>query len=203
MNILENELIIMKNRCKALGKFLRILFWLYIILSLMVLVYWGGRAIFTPESSFNVEQFGSDAKIGFTFGDKGLYLLVTDTSFHMDEYSCKVLFGIVWIIALGYQVLTAAILWCLSSIFHRIRIDEGPFTLFCSRLVRYIGLLLLCIFIYKNVVEAAILFIFGPTTARLSLICNLELALIGGIVLCLGYMFEYGVILQQQSDETL
>ncbi|MBD5495567.1 MAG: hypothetical protein HDR12_14695 [Lachnospiraceae bacterium] len=203
MDILENKLIIIKKRCNALGKFLSILFWVYLILSLMALIYCGVRALVTPESSFIVEQYGSDAKVGFNIGGKGLYLLVTNTSFHMGEYSCKVLFGIVWLITLGYQALSAAILWCMASIFHHIKLDESPFTLFCSHLVRDIGLLLLCVFVYKNVVEAAILFIFGPSTARSQLICKLELALIGGIVLCLGYIFEYGLVLQQQSDETL
>lgn len=203
MDILENKLIIMKKHCKALGKFLSILFWLYLILSLMALIYCGVCALVTPESSFIAEQYGSDAKVGFNIGDKGLFLLVTNTSFHMSEYSCKVLFGIVWLIALGYQALSVAILWCLASIFHRIKLDESPFTLFCSHLVRGIGLLLLCVFVYKNVVEAAILFIFGPPTARSQLICKPELVLIGGIVLCVGYIFEYGLVLQQQSDETL
>ena len=203
MNKLENKLIIVKKRCKTLGKFLHILFWLYLIISLMALIFWGVCALVTPESSFITEQFGSDTKVGFKIGNMGLYLLVTNTSFHMDDYSCKVLFGIVWLIALGYQALFASILWCLASVFHRIILDESPFTLLCSHLVRNIGLLLLCVFVYKNVVEAAILFIFGPSTARAPLICNLELALICGIVLCLGAMFEYGIVLQQQSDETL
>lgn len=203
MNILENKLVIMKNRCKTLEKFLRILFWLYLISSLIVLIYLGVRALVTPESSFITEQYGSNAKVGFKIGGMGLYLMVTDTSFHMSEYSCKTLFGIVWLITLGYQALSATILWCLASIFHRIKLDESPFTLFCSHLVRNIGLLLLCVFVYKNVVEAAILFIFGPPTARSQLICKPELVLIGGIVLCLSYIFEYGLVLQQQSDETL
>ena len=203
MNKLEDKLIIMKKRCKKLGKFLRIIFWLYLIMSLVALIYWGVYALVTPESSFMTEQFGSDAKVGFKNGNMGLYLLVTDTSFHMGEYSCKVLFGIVWLITLGYQALFASILWCLASAFHCIRLDESPFTLLCSHLVRNIGLLLLCVFVYKNVVEAAILFIFGPSAARSQLICKPELVLIGGIVLCLSYIFEYGIVLQQQSDETL
>ncbi len=203
MYILENKQSIMKNRCNALGKFLCILFWVYLILSLMVLIFLGICALVTPESSFIAEQFGSNAKVGFHIGDKGLYLFVTNTSFHMHQYSCKTLFGIVWLIALGYQVLFATILWCLASVFRRIKLDESPFTLVCSHLVRYIGLLLLGVFAYKNVLEAAVLFIWGPPTARTSFVSELELALIGGVVLCLSYIFEYGVILQQQADETL
>lgn len=203
MNNLENEQIIMKNRCNKLGKILRFIFWLYLILSLLALLYWGICALLTPEASFYTEQYGSDTKVGFNIGDKGLILLVTDTSFHMGEYSSKILFGLVWLIAVGYQVLSAAILWCLKSIFHRINLDESPFTLLCSNLVRYIGLLLLGVFVYKNVIEAVILFILGPSTARLSLISKLELALLGGVVLCLSYIFKYGIVLQQQSDETL
>ena len=203
MNKLEVEQINMKNGCKKLGKILRFLFWFYIILSLAVLFFWGICALVTPESSFFTEQFGSDAKVGFNIGSRGLFMLVTNTSFFMGEYSCKVLFGIVWIIALGYQTLFASILWCLASIFHRINPNESPFTLFCSNLVRYIGFLLLCVFIYKNVVEAFVFFVFGPPTARLSWINNFELALIGGIVFCLSYIFKYGAVLQQQSDETL
>ena len=203
MNHLESKQITMKNRCKTLGKLLRICFWLYLILSLVVLVCWGVCAFVTPESSFATEQFGNDAKVGFHIGDLGLYLFVTGTSFHMNEYSGKVLFGIVWLITLGYQALDASILWCLASIFHHIELDESPFTLSCSRLIRNIGLLLLCVFVYKNVVEAAILFIFGPPTARSPLISKLEIAVIGGNVLCLSYIFEYGLVLQQQSDETL
>ena len=52
------------------------------------------------------------------------------------------------------------------------------------------------------VVEAFVFFVFGPPTARLSWINNFELALIGGIVFCLSYIFKYGAVLQQQSDET-
>ncbi|MCM1527041.1 MAG: hypothetical protein NC091_07340 [Bacteroides sp.] len=200
---MENEQIVMKNHCNTLGKILRFIFWSYLILTLLVLLFYGIYALITPETSFYTEQYGSDTKVGFNIGDKGLILLVTDTGFHMGEYSCKVLFGLVWLIAVGYQILSAAILWCLKSIFQRINLDESPFTLFCSNHVRYIGFLLLCIFVYKNVIETAILFILGPSTARLSLISKLELALLGGIVLCLSYIFKYGIVLQQQSDETL
>ncbi len=203
MDIVENRQIILKNRCKTLGKCLRMLFWIYLLLSLAVLMFWGINALLSPAASFTVEQYGSDAKVGFTMNGKGLYLMVTDTSFYTKEYSCKALFGIVWLIDLGYQILTAAIFWCLSSIFHHIELDESPFTLLCSRLIRSIGFLLLGIFIYKNIVEASVLFLLGPPTARLSLSSKLELALIGGIVICLSHIFEYGVILQQQSDETL
>lgn len=203
MNILENRQEFMKNRCKTFGKLLRILFWGYLIVSTMLLLFWGICAFAAPASAFAVEQFGSDAKVGFRIGGRGLYFMVTNTSFHMGEYSCKALYGIVWIMAWGYGALSAAILWCLASVFRRIQLDEGPFTLSCSRFVRYMGLLFLGLFVYKNVIEAAVLFILGPSTARTALINNLELALIGGIVLCLSYVFEYGVVLQQQADETL
>ncbi|MCM1090653.1 MAG: hypothetical protein NC092_14155 [Butyrivibrio sp.] len=203
MDIVENKQAIMKNRCKSLGTCLRILFWLYILTSLAVLMYWGISALLAPETAYTVEQFGNDAKVGFTVNGRGLYLMVTDTSFHLQDYSCKALYGIIWFIDWGYQALTAAILWCLYSILHHIELGESPFTLFCCRVVRSIGLLLLGIFMYKNIVETLVLFIWGPPTARLSWGSNLELVLIGGVVLCLGYIFEYGVILQQQSDETL
>lgn len=203
MHNLENEQIVMKNRCNILGKILRFLFWSYLILSLSVLLFYGICALVTPETSFYTEQYGNDTKVGFHIGDKGLILLVTDTGFHMGEYSCKVLFGLVWLIDVGYQILSAAILWYLKSVFQRVNLDESPFTLFCCDQVRYIGFLLLSVFVYKNVIETAILFIFGPSTARLSLIGKLELALLGGVVLCLSYIFKYGIVLQQQSDETL
>jgi len=203
MNRLENQQIIMKRRCKKLGKFLRVSFWVYLILSLLALICWGICAFAAPESSFMTEQIGSDARVGFHIGGRGLYLMVINTSFHMGDYSSKTLFGIVWLISFGYQALFAAILWCLASVFRRIQLDEGPFTLSCSRFVRYMGLLFLGLFVYKNVIEAAVLFILGPSTARTALINNLELALIGGIVLCLSYVFEYGVVLQRQADETL
>ena len=202
MNRLENQQIIMKRRCKKLGKFLRVSFWVYLILSLLALICWGICAFAAPESSFMTEQIGSDARVGFHIGGRGLYLMVINTSFHMGDYSSKTLFGIVWLISFGYQALFAAILWCLATAFHGIQLDERPFTLSCSRLVRSIGILLLCIFFWKNVIETAILFIWGPSTAR-SLVSSPEFAFIGGIVLCLSYMFEYGVVLQQQSDETL
>ena len=203
MNTLENKQINMNNRCKAFGEFLHILFWLYLIVTLISLIVWGVCALITPESLFTTEQYGNAAKVGFYTNKKGLYLFVTNTSFSLDGYSSKKLYGIIWVIAWGYQVMYATILWCLSSIFRCIKSGGSPFTLFCSRLVRYIGLLLLCIFIYKNVFEAAILFIWGPSTARTVLVNDLELALIGGLVLCLSYIFEYGVVLQQQFDKTL
>lgn len=203
MNGLENKLIQMKNRCQAFGKFLRILFWLYLVATILSLIIWGVCALVTPESFFTTEQYGNAAKVGFYTGKKGLYLFVTNTSFHLKEYSSKKLYGILWAIAWGYQIMYATILWCLSSIFRYITSEGSPFTLFCSRLVRYIGLLLLGIFVYKNVLEAAVLFIWGPSTARTALVNNIELAFIGGLVLCLSYIFEYGIVLQQQSDETL
>ena len=203
MNTLESKQINMKNCCTTLGKYLHILFWLYLIVTIMLLIVWGVCALITPESFFMTEQYGNAAKVGFYTGGKGLYLFVTNTSFSVDGYSSKKLYGIIWVIDWGYQIMYATILWCLSSIFRCIKSEGSPFTVFCSRLIRYIGLLFLCVFVYKNVLEAAILFIFGPSTARTSLVNNLELVLIGGIVLCLSYVFEYGVVLQQQFDETL
>ena len=100
MNKLEVEQINMKNGCKKLGKILRFLFWFYLILSLAVLFFWGICALVTPESSFFTEQFGSDAKVGFNIGSRGLFMLVTNTSFFMGEYRCKVLFRLACIIAL-------------------------------------------------------------------------------------------------------
>ena len=85
MDIVENRQIILKNRCKTLGKCLRMLFWIYLLLSLAVLMFWGINALLSPATSFTVEQYGSDAKVGFTMNGKGLYLMVTDTSFYTKE----------------------------------------------------------------------------------------------------------------------
>ncbi len=197
-----NEEMIMKRRCTTLGKFLRIVFWLSLTAAILIMLYLGVHALAAPESAFIVDQFGSDARVGFRIGNREFYLMVTDTSFHMGEYSCKALFGIVWVTALGYQILFGAFFWCLVSVFWRMQSDEGPFTLQCSRLIRRMGLLFLGMFVYRNVVESAVFFIFGPSTARIW-ISGLELALTGGVVLCLSCIFEYGAVLQRQSDETL
>lgn len=198
----EKEQLIMKNRCAKLWKFLSILFWLNLAAAILVMSYLGIRALAAPESAFTVEQYGSDARVGIHLGRMGFYLLVKDTSFHMGDYSGKALFGLVWGTALGYQVLVGAILWCLSSVFRRIRMDESPFTNVCCRRIRWIGLLIAGLYVYRNVVENAVFFIFGPSTARIWT-SGLGLVLIGGVVLCLSCMFEYGAVLQQQADETL
>ncbi len=203
MDILESKQVIMKQHCKTLEKFLRISFGICFILSIGILIYWGISALMAPESSFTVDQYGSDARVGFQNGKAGLYLMVANTSFNMGEYSCKTLYGIVLLLSWGHNVLFMSILWCLVSVFRHIKLDETPFTLSCSRLIRRIGLLLLGRFLYRNFAEAAVLFIWGPSTARLAWLSSLDLAFIGGIVLCLSYIFEYGVVLQQQSDETL
>lgn len=203
MDSLENIQMTMQNRCNKLGKLLHGLFWLYIIITLILLTLWGVCALITPETFFSTEQYGNAAKVGFHTGQKGLYVFVTNTSFSMNGYSSKKLYGILWGITWGYQILYGTILWCLSSLFHYIKSEGSPFTLLCSRQIRRIGFLLLCIFIYKNIFEAAVLFIWGPATARTALVSDLQPAFIGGLVLCLSYIFEYGIVLQQQSDETL
>jgi hypothetical protein len=95
-----------------------------------------------------------------------------------------------------------AILFVASSIFKDIGREGAPFTKENSNKIRVISLLLIAQYIVIPPLQFLAVMIFSPTTSP-SVSLNLGAIIIVGIFYCLALIFEYGVELQRQSDETL
>lgn len=94
------------------------------------------------------------------------------------------------------------ILFVTSSIFKDISREGTPFTKKNSNKIRTISLLLIANEIIIPPLRLLVLMIFVPAVEATSSI-NLGIIVATAVFFCLALIFEYGCLLQQESDETL
>ncbi|MDR0347263.1 MAG: hypothetical protein LBH56_02685 [Coriobacteriales bacterium] len=95
-----------------------------------------------------------------------------------------------------------AILLLAASLFRGIVRDNRPFGKPQSRLLRWMGTLMLIIFCGRTVLIFLIGLLLSPDIPLDNTFILITLVL-GLLFYCLSYIFEYGHVLQVESDETL
>ena len=199
----ESQGNIVKTRCSEIGMACRILFWISVLVLVAAAVwgiYMGTRSsdafwiILTDvEGEFHgIVASGQGQSAVFARGVLG----------ESAREQPKLCFMIAVAEMLMNMLIGVCILGMLRIIFQNIEKTETPFLPENARVVRRIGLLLILYsFIHKCVIPLVCLAL-GVGGGNINVV-DINGLLLGGLVVSLSYMFEYGSVLQKEADETL
>ncbi len=193
-----------KIRCDEIGMTLRVVFWICLLLSILYL----GIGIFLalkPASEFSVSLMETSAGfIGIASAQEG-----SNIQFAVNVLNSAAIERPKLVYCTGYFVqwaanLTAvAILWYIRNIFRNIEKRETPFLAENSRAVRAIGILVIVNAHIKTAFLPLFCAILGIGAGGSEGMINVSSLLVGGVIICLSYIFAYGAVLQTEVDETI
>lgn len=210
---MKDEKTIMKERCDLLRSGFSVVFWGIAVIEVLLLIS-GIWLAFQPASEFSAiltdtpagvqgiirfsglkEGFMAELLSEMTF-DPGI---LNEAAGQMPKYvyladhfsNAAVGIGVVFF------------LWYLKEIFRNIKRFETPFIKENSRAIFGMGVALMVILAAKENLFALLTFIKGVGTQGLYDIIDFYWIVPGSVFFCLSAVFEYGRVLQQESDETL
>lgn len=190
-------------RCEDIGLVARAAFWLYgvyvlVLLSVGVWMLTQGA----DQFSLHVTQTQNGA-IGQGFFKNMLEIDFSRSSLRADAaQQAKLAYLIGFFTAWIAKVLFCGILYQVRSIFRSIAREQTPFVLKNCQALRRIGVLIPVISVIRQMCPL-VLMLCGIGEGGTGSLIQIDQWLIGGVVLSLSYIFEYGTILQKESDETL
>ena len=190
-------------RCEDIGLVMRAAFWLYgvYVLILLGLGIWM-LAQGADQFSLHVTQTQNGA-IGQGFFRNMLEIDFSRSSLRADAaQQAKLAYLIGFFTAWIAKVLFCGILYQVRSIFRSIAQEQTPFVLKNCQALRRIGILSPVISVIRQMCPL-VLMLCGIGEGGTGSLIQIDQWLIGGVVLSLSYIFEYGTILQKESDETL
>lgn len=201
----NNSKNILKARCDDLGLVLKLIFWGYAIY-LAVMLGLGVWLLFQPESAFSINLLDT----GNGMAGYGFYNGNLEVDFVRNALNSGVVEHPKLVYMAGYlggcveKVIILAILWNVAGIFRKITKGDSPFMERSCKAVFRVGVLTIVSGFIKSGFTATVLGIarYGGGGLGNSAYWWQRL-LIGGILICLSYIFEYGASLQMESDETL
>lgn len=205
---------VMAAHCDSIGMVVRVAFWGY-ALYLAICTVFGLWLTFQPESAFTVQLVdvgqgqiavhvmdAPNGVAGYCFYngsfeiDFARNVLGDAAALHPKATYLIGLLG-----GLLERLTVLAMLFEARRIFRHIERAGTPFTAVSSAAIRRIGIWV--------ILGGLLRYCFVPVLAWAAgignggQVLNLNHLLIGGVILCLGYIFEYGTALQTESDETL
>lgn len=190
-------------RCEDIGLVMRAAFWLYgvYVLILLGLGIWM-LAQGADQFSLHVTQTQNGA-IGQGFFRNMLEIDFSRSSLRADAaQQAKLAYLIGFFTAWIAKVLFCGILYQVRSIFRSIAQEQTPFVLKNCQALRRIGILIPVISVIRQMCPL-VLMLCGIGEGGTGSLIQIDQWLIGGVVLSLSYIFEYGTILQKESDETV
>lgn len=195
---------IMKAHCDEIGVVLTVLFGIgaaaisiYVILGIMTLCHPFG------DFSVNLADTGN-GMVGLVTVKGGSEMEFARNVLNTNALSKpKAAYGIGLFVYVLIDFLVLFILWNLRMIFKNIEKHGTPFMTQNSKAIFRIGILIMVLCHVKSAVLPLLCALFGIGGAGTGSIVNLTGLFIGGMVICLSYIFEYGTSLQRESDETL
>lgn len=190
-------------RCEDIGLVMRAAFWLYgvYVLILLGLGIWM-LAQGADQFSLHVTQTQNGA-IGQGFFRNMLEIDFSRSSLRADAaQQAKLAYLIGFFTAWIAKVLFCGILYQVRSIFRSIAQEQTPFVLKNCQALRRIGILIPVISVIRQMCPL-VLMLAGIGEGGTGSLIQIDQWLIGGVVLSLSYVFEYGTILQKESDEIL
>ena len=210
--IMKDEKTIMKERCDFLRTGFAVVFWAVAAFWLLLLIS-GIWLAFQPASDFSAVLTDTPA------GMQGMIYFSGLKEGFMAEFLSEMQFepGILNAAAeqmpkyvyLADLFSNAAVgmgvvpfLWYLKEIFRNIKRFETPFIKENSRAIFGMGVALMVILAAKENLFPLLTFIKGIGTQGFDII-NFFWVVPGSVFFCLSAVFEYGRVLQQESDETL
>ena len=209
---MKDEKTIMKERCDLWGSGFSVVFWVIAAFEVLLLIS-GIWLAFQPASEFSAILTDTPAgvqgiirfsglKEGFMAGllsemtfDPGI---LNEAAGQAPKY-----------VYLANHFSNAAVgigvvffLWYLKEIFRNIKRFETPFIKENSRAIFGMGVALMVILAVKENLFLFLTFIKGVGAQSIGP-ANFAWIVVGAVFFCLSAVFEYGRVLQQESDETL
>lgn len=198
-----------KTSCRAIRGFLWIMMGMMVLFALSY-VWYGIKVAAAPESAFTVTEnrFGGlsmdMAGQNFQVGSAVPYY-ATPVGIRA-EYSPKTLQLVNMALGMVLVLLPfSAVIWKILRILKRVMEGESPFCEENIRAVKFVGYVLLFLGL-----AAKILYLLGITylvfkgdVAGKSFLMDYLVAFVGGLLLVLARIFEYGSYLQSEYDATL
>lgn len=209
---MKDEKTIMKERCDLWGSGFSVVFWVIAAFEVLLLIS-GIWLAFQPASEFSAiltdtpagvqgiirfsglkEGFMAEFLAEMTF-DPGI---LNEAAGQMPKY--VYLANHFSSVAAGMGLVP--FLWYLKEIFRNIKRFETPFIKENSRAIFGMGVALMVILAVKENLFLFLTFIKGVGAQSIGS-ANFAWIVVGAVFFCLSAVFEYGRVLQQESDETL
>lgn len=193
---------ILRARCDATGLLIRLLFWLYAVY-LAVMLGAGIWMLGRPESDFTLNLVNT----GNGYAGYGFFYGSLEVDFARDILSENALNSPKLIYLLGYfcgyavKLFYLVILRFVADIFKGIDNNDSPFlSKSCKRIFQIGALIIIAGGVNSGLLSVilGVLHYYGGTSGGFW-----SYAVVGIVVICFSYIFEYGAALQLESDETL
>ena len=209
---MKDEKTIMKERCDVLGTGFSVIFWIIAAFEVLLLIS-GIWVAFQPVSEFSASLTDTPAGVlgivrfsGLKEGFLAEFLsemtfdpgILNEAAGQAPKY--VYLANHFSNTAVGMGV--AAFLWYLKEIFRNIKRFETPFIKENSRAIFRMGVAVMVILAARENLFPFLTFINGIGTQGFDVI-NIYWIVPGSVFFCLSAVFDYGRVLQQESDETL
>ena len=209
---MKDEKTIMKERCDLWGSGFSVVFWVIAAFEVLLLIS-GIWLAFQPASEFSAILTDTPA------GVQGIIRFSGLKEGFMAEFLSEMQFepGILneaaglmpkYVYLANHFSSVAAgmglvpFLWYLKEIFRNIKRFETPFIKENSRAIFGMGVALMIILAVKENLFLFLTFIKGVGAQSIGS-ANFAWIVVGAVFFCLSAVFEYGRVLQQESDETL
>ena len=209
---MKDEKTIMKERCDLWGSGFSVVFWVIAAFEVLLLIS-GIWLAFQPASEFSAILTDTPAGVqgiirfsGLKEGFMAEFLsemqfepgILNEAAGQMPKY--VYLADLFSNAAVGMGVVP--FLWYLKEIFRNIKRFETPFIKENSRAIFGMGVALMIILAVKENLFLFLTFIKGVGAQSIGS-ANFAWIVVGAVFFCLSAVFEYGRVLQQESDETL
>ena len=209
---MKDEKTIMKERCDLLGSGFSVVFWGIAVIEVLLLIS-GIWLAFQPATEFSAILTDTPAGVqgiirfsGLKEGFMAEFLsemqfepgILNEAAGQMPKY--VYLADHFSSVAAGMGLVP--FLWYLKEIFRNIKRFETPFIKENSRAIFGMGVALMVILAVKENLFLFLTFIKGVGAQSIGS-ANFAWIVVGAVFFCLSAVFEYGRVLQQESDETL
>ena len=209
---MKDEKTIMKERCDLWGSGFSVVFWVIAAFEVLLLIS-GIWLAFQPASEFSAILTDTPAGVqgiirfsGLKEGFMAEFLsemqfepgILNEAAGQAPKY--VYLADLFSNAAVGMGVVP--FLWYLKEIFRNIKRFETPFIKENSRAIFGMGVALMVILAVKENLFLFLTFIKGVGAQSIGS-ANFAWIVVGAVFFCLSAVFEYGRVLQQESDETL
>lgn len=209
---MKDEKTIMKERCDLWGSGFSVVFWVIAAFEVLLLIS-GIWLAFQPASEFSAILTDTPAGVqgiirfsGLKEGFMAEFLsemtfdpgILNEVAGQMPKY--VYLANHFSSVAAGMGLVP--FLWYLKEIFRNIKRFETPFIKENSRAIFGMGVALMVILAVKENLFLFLTFIKGVGAQSIGS-ANFAWIVVGAVFFCLSAVFEYGRVLQQESDETL
>ncbi|MDO4323671.1 MAG: DUF2975 domain-containing protein [Lachnospiraceae bacterium] len=196
---------VLKARCDGTGLFVKLVFWGYAVY-LAVMLGIGLWMLGQAGSTFQINLLNTgNGLAGYGFFKGSLEVdFARNVLNERAASSPKLVYLIGYLGGCVEKALILAVLWNIVHIFPRLNKEESPFQTKNCRSVFRIGVLVTVIGFVRTGLIPTILGIL-----RYADVWSGNYAfwwyclIIGAIIICFSYIFEYGMALQTESDETL